>query len=166
MGTQGVGINKAWALGIVDVGPIVLSHCENPAKAEAIEFITKVLTGEVNAVIPLTTFIGAYHIMTRHLRIKRKDVAEELLKTLQLRSPTFIGDISIDSCISAIRHASEFNIASWDGYIITLAENMGASIIYTIDQKLAKVKHINIVIPISRDTLIAYHEWVKTHLKI
>ncbi|MGQ4834178.1 MAG: type II toxin-antitoxin system VapC family toxin [Candidatus Asgardarchaeia archaeon] len=165
MGIERVGVSKAWALGIVDVGPIVLSHCENPAKNEAIDFIERVILGEINAVIPLTTFIGAYHIMTRYLRINREKAANELLATLELRSPVFLGDLSIDETISAIRNAFNFNIDGWDGYLVTLAEKIGASIIYTIDKKLAKVKHLSIVTPISEHTLKIYHDWLSAHTK-
>ena len=165
MGIERVGSSKAWALGIVDIGPVVLSHCENPAKDEAIDFIKKVISGEINAIIPLTAFIGAYHVMTRYLRINCKEVADELLTTLELRSPVFFGDLSIDETISAIRSAFNFNINGWDGYLVALAEKIGASIIYTIDKKLTKVKHLSIIIPISEKTLRIYHDWLSAHIK-
>ena len=46
-----MGAGEARALGVVDVGLIVLSHCENPAKEEALNFLGKVLLGEVDAKI-------------------------------------------------------------------------------------------------------------------
>ena len=36
-----MGFSKTRIDGIVEVGLIVLSHCENPAKLEAIDFIEK-----------------------------------------------------------------------------------------------------------------------------
>ena len=133
MGSKGVVSSQARALGIVDVGPIVLSHCENPAKNEAINFLEKVFLGEVNAKIPVSCFIGAYHVMTRYLRVRRKAAAEELLKTLELRSPVFIQDLKTDHAMTALRNAEKYRIEAWDGYLVALADSLGASIIYTID---------------------------------
>jgi len=165
VGSRGVGISEAWALGIVDVGLIVLSHCENPAKEEAIDFLEKIFLNEINARIPVSNFIGAYHILTRYLRVKRELARRELLKTLELRHPSLISDITVDHAIAAIKNAVKYRIEGWDGYLVSLADALGASIIYTVDQKLVRVKHLSIVIPICRETLQKYHRWVKKKLE-
>jgi len=41
---------------------------------------------------------------------------------------------------------------------------LGASIIYTVDRRHVRVKHLSIVIPICRETLQKYHRWVKKKL--
>jgi len=165
MGARILGFSEARTLGVVDVGLIVLSHCENPAKEEALSFLEKVLLGEINAKIPVSNFIGAYHILTRYLRVKRELVERELLKTLELRHPSFIPDLTVDHAVAAIKVATKFKIEGWDGYLVSLADALGASIIYTIDQRLTRVKHLSIVIPISKDTLRKYHKWLKEELK-
>ncbi len=63
-----MGSRKIRTLGIVEVGIIVLGHCENPAKEEAVDLTEKIFLGETGAKIPLSNFIGAYHIMTRYLK--------------------------------------------------------------------------------------------------
>ncbi|MCD6368325.1 MAG: PIN domain-containing protein [Thermoproteales archaeon] len=165
MGTRVLGASKAWALGVVDVGLIVLSHCENPAKNEAIDFLEKIFLGEINAKIPVTGFIGAYHILTRYLKVEKEQAKTELLKTLELRHPSLISDVSVDHAITALKNAVRFKVEGWDGYLISLADSLGASIIYTIDRKLARVKHLSIVIPISRRTLQEYYQWIEEKLK-
>jgi predicted nucleic acid-binding protein len=165
MGVTGMVSRKIRSLGIVDVSIIVLSHCENPAKEEAVDFIEKIFLGETDAKIPLSDFIGAYHIMTRYLRINRNDVATALLETLNLQSPSFVSDMSLEDVIHALENAITYNIEGWDGYLVFLAEKLGGSIIYTIDQKLVRVKHLSIVIPISEVTVKAYHDWVTSQLQ-
>ncbi len=164
MDSRGVGASEAWALGIVDVGLIVISHCENPAKKEAVDFLEKIFLDRINAKIPVSNFIGAYHILTRYLRVKRELARIELLKTLELRHPSLIPDVTVDHAIAAIKNAVKYRIEGWDGYIISLADALGASIIYTIDQRLTKVRHLSIVIPISKVTLQRYHQWVREKL--
>ena len=49
--------------GIIDVGVLVLSHCENPAEIDMLSFLTKVLKKEIIAIIPYSTFLGSYHFI-------------------------------------------------------------------------------------------------------
>jgi len=78
--------------------------------------------------------------MTKYLKVKRELAGQELLKTLELRHRSFIPDIIVDHAIMAIKNATKFNVEGWDGYLISLADALNASIIYTIDQKTNKNK--------------------------
>ena len=155
-----MGSSQARIEGVVDVGIIVISHCENPAKEAALDFLEAVLTGERKCVIPVTAFIGAYHILTRYLRIRREEAARELIKTLSLEVEAFYPYVLKELAIEAIATASDFNVEGWDGYLVSLARALGTSNIFTIDQRLSRVRGINVIIPIPEDVLRKYHEWV------
>ena len=66
--------------GVVDVGLIVISHFENPAKSYALEFLKDVLLWRKRCLIPVTAFFGAYHILTNYLRVERVAAYEALKK--------------------------------------------------------------------------------------
>ncbi|MEX2707010.1 MAG: type II toxin-antitoxin system VapC family toxin [Candidatus Freyrarchaeum guaymaensis] len=153
--------SKAGIEGVVDVGLIVLSHCENPAKGEALDFLEKVLLGEQYCIIPLAAFIGAYHILTRYLRVNRDGAKQELLKTLSFDLEIFYHDVTRDEVIESLVLASEFSVEGWDGYLINVARRFETNNIYTIDRRLVKVPSVNVIIPISEKVLRAYHIWVK-----
>ena len=61
--------------GVVDVGLIVIAHFENPAGTYARDFLRDVLGLRKKCIVPLTTYFGAYVIMTKYLKIDRKEVA-------------------------------------------------------------------------------------------
>jgi len=151
--------------GIVDVGLVVIAHFENPAKTYAVEFLKKVLSREIKAIIPITCFIGAYHIMTNYLRVPRLSAKKALVHTLMTRSPALYEDISIDDAIDAIDIAATYNIESWDGYLVALARNLGTKIIFSIDKKLSRVEEIIVINPIPKDIMKKYHEWLSEKLK-
>jgi len=159
--TERISSKKVWKLGIVDVGPVILSHCDNPAKDEAIDFMTQVLTGKIDAIIPLSTFIHAYHIMTRYLGVRKYPAAKEIQRTLRLFSPKFIEDLPLEVCLFAMDIASRFNLGGWDSYLVALSHTIGAAKIYTLNQELAKVDTLKVVSPISEDTLATFHDWFK-----
>jgi len=161
-----MGDEQAGIEGVVDVGLVVLSHCENPAKEAALDFIKAVLTWEKRCIIPVTAFIGAYHILTRYLRLRRDEAARELITTLLLESESFYPYVSAEAAVKAVAAASDFAIEGWDGYLLSLAETLGTSNIFTIDKRLARVRGVDVIIPIPEDILKEYHKWVAEEIKV
>ena len=102
-----MGSGQAGIEGVVDVGIIVISHCENPAKEAALDFLEAVLTGERKCAIPVTAFIGAYHILTRYLRVRGKEAAKELIKTLSLEV-----EVPYSAPLLAIVHLTALGVSS------------------------------------------------------
>ena len=65
MADEKVQFGKDRVEGVVDVGLIVISHFENPAKGVALEFLSDVLKWRKKCIIPVSTILGAYHVLTR-----------------------------------------------------------------------------------------------------
>jgi len=152
--------------GIIDTGIIVISHFKNPARNYAVKLLFDALTFRRHVLIPLTTYIGAYIIMTRYLRLRRDKVVRALLETLSLSSPAFYEDVPKIIVERAMVGASELNLSPWDTYLIELAKELGISKIYSVDEELArKVRDIEIVNPIPRDVMKEYHCYVRERLR-
>jgi len=151
--------------GIVDVGPVIVAHCDNPCKDKMVEFIANIISGERHALIPISCFIGAYHILTRYLRVTRQDVVSALEKTLEIDSPAYHEEISRSHAIQAIRSASIYNIQGWDGYLLSLARTYGTRIIFTLDQNLGKVEGFSAVLPLPESDIRKYHDWIAKQRK-
>jgi predicted nucleic acid-binding protein len=150
---------------LVDVGIIVLAHFRNPARRYAAQLLLDALTFKRRILIPVSTYMGAYIIMTRYLRLRSVNVAKALLKTLSVESPAFYENFPKDIVEKAMLSASELNVSSWDCYLIELAKNLGINKIYTIDEELAgKVKDVNIENPIPRDIMREYHQYVRERI--
>ena len=151
--------------GIIDVGIVVIAHFENPARDNAFNFLKSILLWKKKCLIPTSAFIGAYHVMTRYLGVDRLSACKALIKTLETRSPAFYEDISLDMAIDALENALSYKIESWDGYIVSLAKNYGAPIIYSIDGELARrVKEIEVINPIPHERFLEYNRWLKEKL--
>lgn len=147
--------------GIIDVGIIVIAHFENPARIHAFNFLKPILLWKRKCLIPTSATMGAYHIMTEYLGVDRFSACKALTKTLETKSPAFYEDISVDMVTDALEYALAYKIESWDGYIVSLAKNHGAVIIYSIDGELAKrVKDVEVINPIPGDVMRKYHDFV------
>jgi hypothetical protein len=49
---------------------VVIAHFENPAREEAFNFLREALTWRRRILIPVSTIIGAYHVMTEYLGVR------------------------------------------------------------------------------------------------
>lgn len=147
---------------LADVGIIVLAHFRNPARKYAAQLLLDALTLKKRILIPVSTYLGAYIVMTRYLKLRSSNVAKALLKTLSLESPAFYGNLSKAVAEKAIASASDLGISSWDCYLIELAKELGINKIYTIDEELTKkVKDVKIENPIPRNVMKEYHQYIQ-----
>jgi predicted nucleic acid-binding protein len=150
---------------VVDVGIIVLAHFRNPARKYAAQLLLDALTLKRRILIPISTYIGAYIIMTRYLKLRSDHVAKALLKTLSTESPAYYESIPKTVAEKAIKSAAELNISSWDGYLIELSKELGIHKIYTIDEELAeKARDIKAENPIPKEVMKKYHQYIQARI--
>jgi len=100
---------------LADVGIIVLAHFRNPARKYAAQLLLDALTLKKRILIRVSTYLGAYIVMTRYLKLRSSHVAKALLKTLSLESrpqklSTIGSAISIVTLILCILYVSKDKI--------------------------------------------------------
>ncbi len=148
--------------GVVDVGLLIVAHFPNPAQEEALQFLRKVLLREIRAVIPLSAFLGAYHIMTRYLNLQPPDIISELSHTLSVSPAALYEHIRQEDVIQALLYASSWRIQSWDGFVLALAARLGTRTVFSIDRELhRRAPDFTVVCPLKEETLQAYHQFLK-----
>ena len=96
--------------GIVDVSILVVAHFDNPLRKAAMGFLKDILLMSRRAALPLSAFLGSYHILTRYVRANRHIVAKALRETLNSRSPAFYEDLKTDDTIDSLEYAEAFDI--------------------------------------------------------
>jgi predicted nucleic acid-binding protein len=165
MSETNLDYNSMHVDGIADVGIIVTAHFENPIQEKMIGFIEEVISEKRNVVFPLSTFIGAYHVLTRYLGVSRYQAKTALKTTLELDTPLFYPRIDTGIVINALDISSIYNVESWDGYVIELANLFETTYIYTIDKKLQKISDFEIICPVAEDDLSRYHSWLSEKLE-
>jgi len=151
--------------GVLDVSIIAVAHFDNPLRPLATELLREALSLRKRCIMPLSTFLGAYHVLTRYLRVNRGMASKALRETLTVRSPAFYCDIPIDLAVDSLDYAATYDVESWDGYLVGLAINLNAKVIYTLDEKLRKVREITVTNPFPVDIVKKYHRWLDEKLK-
>ncbi len=160
-----LSVSLDYVEGVVDVSIIVPVCFDNPLKKYVAEFLEEVLALRKKAIIPVTAVLGAYHIATRYLKAPRRAVKKILVGMLEVESPAFYPQVPLTLAVEALDVAATYNIESWDGYLIALAQNLRAKIIYTLDKELEKVKEVITVNPFPQQKVSEYHQYLQTLLK-
>ena len=155
------GGSSACPEGVLDVGIIVPACFDNPLRQASVEFISDVLTQKRNAVLPVPAVIGAYHIVTRYLRVPKVAVKRVLEGILITKSPALCTSVQPEVAAEALDYAAAYGIESWDGYLISLARSLGAPVVYSLDQELAKVKEVTVVNPFPSEDVRQYHKFLE-----
>lgn len=155
------GRSSASAEGVLDVGVLVPACFENPLKEESITFISDVLAGRRPAALPLTSVLGAYHILTRYLRAPRLAVKSVLEGLLRTDSPALHAATPRRVMSDALDYAAAYNIESWDGYLVALCRSLGSTVVYSMDRELARVREVTVVNPYPVAKVEEYHDFVR-----
>jgi len=150
--------------GVVDVGIIVPLCFDNPLREDAVDFVSEILSQRRRAVIPITSVVGTYHIATRYLKVSKVAVKKILDGLLQTRSPALYPQITIELALDAIEYATIYAIESWDGYLLSLAKSLNAQFVFSLDEELAKIREVNVINPFPKETVEAYHSFIRRML--
>ena len=151
--------------GALDVSIIVPACFENPLKEHSVDFLSRVLTQEKPAALPVSAILGAYHITTRYLGVPKTAAKRVLEGILRTESPSLHPGIPPRAALDALDYALAYNIESWDGYLISLTRSLGSTIVYSLDEKLSRVKEITVVNPFPGDAVRQYHSFLTDQLK-
>jgi predicted nucleic acid-binding protein len=143
------------------VGVLVPSCFDNPLKNESVTFISDILSGRKPGMIPLTTILGAYHILTRYLRVPRMAVKSVLDGLLRTDSPALYTATPRMVVSDALDYAVAYNVESWDGYLVALCRSLGSTVVYSMDRELAKVREVTVVNPYPDDKVEEYHSFIQ-----
>jgi predicted nucleic acid-binding protein len=143
------------------VGILVPACFENPLEEESVRFISDVLSGRRPGTLPLTSVLGAYHILTRYLGVPRLAVKGVLEGLLRMDSPALHAATPRRVVSDALNYAAAYSIESWDGYLVALCRSLGSTIVYSMDQELAKVREVTVVNPYPADKVKEYHRFIR-----
>ena len=115
--------------GVLDTGPVVLAHFQNPAQRPALALVSDSLSLKRRVLLPVTAVIGAYHIMSEYIGVEKVEAQRALGMTLDTLSPNLYPDVEPDVAKDALAFAVGYGVESWDGYVVALAKVLGAPIV-------------------------------------
>ena len=65
---------------LIDAGIVAITHFRNPAQKHAAQLPLDSITLKRRILIPVSTYLGAYIVMTRYLKLRKEKVAKALAR--------------------------------------------------------------------------------------
>lgn len=128
---------------------------------DGVAFVSDVLSGRKPYILPLTSVLCAYHILTRYLRVPRLAVKSVLGGLMRTGSPALYAETPRLVVSDALDYASVYSIESWDGYLVALCRNLGSTIVYSMDREFERVREVTVVNPYPADKVKEYHSFIR-----
>lgn len=138
---------------ILDVGILVIGLTKNPANKYCLKIIDDAVHGTIKVVIPYTVVLGAHLIMKRIYGIDSKKASDLLLNLMDSKRIIWWDKISKNIVETGLNYASEYNIDSWDGYLLAIMKQNGIDTVYTIDKDFENIRSITMINPIPKDVM-------------
>ncbi|MFQ6120763.1 MAG: type II toxin-antitoxin system VapC family toxin, partial [Methanosarcinales archaeon] len=92
-------------------------------------------------------------IMKRIYGIDSKKASDLLLNLMDSKRIIWWDKISKNIVETGLNYASEYNIDSWDGYLLAIMKQNGIDTIYTIDKDFENIRGITMINPIPKNVM-------------
>lgn len=158
MGEEEVGFEA-----VVDVGPLAICVVDNPVRGEALDWLTKVLKGEIRCVVPFSSVMGAHIVATRYLGANPGEVAYRLGLLVGVGKVLWFSDLSLSRVRRVFSLVEKYGVDSWDGYLLTVMEDFDIHQIYTFDlEDFGNIVGVKPLLPISQKAFQEFMRWVES----
>jgi predicted nucleic acid-binding protein len=124
---------------LFDVGVTALAHSDAPVAEAALSYVRRAIAGEIDAVVPLASVIGAHNALTTYYGLPN-DYASTLMENfMDAKRIHWYDGLSTETVRGGFDRAREHNIGGWDGYYAQVAREEGVGTILTIDDDFERL---------------------------
>ncbi|WP_080509664.1 type II toxin-antitoxin system VapC family toxin [Haloarcula japonica] len=136
---------------LFDVGVIALAHTEAPVRDAALSYVRDAITGDIDAVVPYPTLLGAHTVLTTYYGRSNADASRLLQNFMDAKRIHWYDGMTEDIVQGAFAQASEANVGGWDGYYAQVAIDEGVETVLTIDDDFKRFDVFDTEVILSSD---------------
>ncbi|MFO7927762.1 type II toxin-antitoxin system VapC family toxin [Natronomonas sp.] len=118
---------------LFDVGVTALAHAGTPVSEVALSYVRKAITGEIDAVVPYASLVGAHHILTSIYGFANDEASALMDRFMDAKRVHWYDAMPESTVRSGFERAGAANVDGWDGYYAQVAAEEGVETILTID---------------------------------
>ena len=145
---------------LFDVGVTALAHAGTPVSEPALSYVRQAITGDLEAIIPYTSVIGAQHVLSNVYGFSNTDSSRILQRFTEARRIHWYDDIGEQTVQKGLEIAANVNIEGWDGYYAHAARSEGAEKILTIDRDFERVDGIDVEIILTQSEFRSLNDYL------
>jgi predicted nucleic acid-binding protein len=145
---------------LFDVGVTALAHANTPVSDGPLSYVRQAITGEIDAIVPYTSIIGAHHVLTSVYGFSNEDATQLLQRFLDAKRVHWHTELPEGTVRSGLEHAGNLNIDGWDGYYAQVALEEGAKTILTLDDDFERLDGVSTEIVLSGGEFETLNEYL------
>lgn len=146
---------------LFDVGITALAHAGTPVSDTALSHVRRAITGQIDAVVPYASLVGAHHILTSVYGFSNEEASGLMQRFMDANRVHWYDEIGEATVRAGFECASEVNIDGWDGYYARVAVEEGVETILTIDDDFCRVDGVSIEVVLSPDEFAELNEYLE-----
>lgn len=148
---------------LFDVGVTALAHAGTPVSDIALSYVQRAITGEIDAIIPYPSLVGAHHVLSSYYGFSNERASRLMANFMDAKRIYWYEGTPEHVVRSGFSLASELNIEGWDGFYAQVAREEGAKTILTLDDDFERLTDVATEVVLSPREFATLNDYLQTN---
>jgi predicted nucleic acid-binding protein len=146
---------------LFDVGVTALAHAGTPVSETPLSYVRKAIAGDIDAVVPYASLVGAHHILTSVYSFSNEDASGLMRRFMDANRVHWYDEITEETVGKGFEYASEMNVEGWDGYYARVALEEGVETILTLDDDFRCIDGVGTEVVLSTEEFAELNDYLE-----
>jgi len=143
-----------------DVGVTALAHSDAPVREAGLSYIRSAITGEIDAVVPYASVLGAHNALTTYYGFSNERASRLMRNFLQAQQIDWTAGLSKQRLDTALEAAADSNVDGWDAYYATVALEQNVEAVLTLDDDFERFSGVDTEVILSADQFATLNDYL------
>lgn len=145
---------------LFDVGVTALAHSDAPVREAALSYVRDAITGDIDAVVPYSSVLGAHHVLTGYYELSTVEASRRLGNFIGAERVHWYSSVDESAVRQGLMLAHANNIGAWDGYYATVARSEGIETVLTVDDDFNRVTGLTAEVILTDEEFAELNEYL------
>ena len=145
---------------LFDVGVTALAHAGTPVSDRALSYVRSAIDGEIDAIVPYASLVGAHHVLTNVYGFSSEDASALMDRFMDARRVHWHDAMLEETVRSGFDRAGAANVDGWDGFYAQVAAEEGAETILTIDDDFDRLADVSAEVVLSGEEFATLNDYL------
>lgn len=145
---------------LFDVGVTALAHAGTPVSDGALSYVRRAIDGEIDAIVPYASLVGAHHVLTAVYGFSSEDASVLMDRFMDAKRVHWYGEMPEGTLRSGFERAGTANVDGWDGFYAQVAAEEGAETVLTIDDDFDRLQDVSAEVILSADEFATLNDYL------
>ncbi|WP_135852416.1 type II toxin-antitoxin system VapC family toxin [Halorussus salinus] len=136
---------------LFDVGVTALAHAGTPVSETPLSYVREAIAGEIDAVVPYPSLVGAHHVLTSVYGFSNEDASSLMQRFMDANRVHWYDEMREETVREGFQWAGDANIEGWDGYYARVAIEEGVETMLTLDDDFRRIEGISTEVVLTTD---------------